>query len=105
MHAQLSIDGGLASFPGLARPIQLDEQELSSDERAEFARLVASAHAEAASNAAARLALERGKPVPDGRTYRIDVAGGETVRISAADPGVPPAFAALMAFMKQHGRR
>jgi hypothetical protein len=104
MHAQLSTDGGVAIFPGLSQPIQLEDQNLSPDERSEFSRLVAAARDEAASNSAVTPMPGAVKPVPDGRTYRIDVDGGEHLQLSAADPA-PPHFAALLEFIKQHGRR
>ncbi|MFM0325493.1 protealysin inhibitor emfourin [Caballeronia glebae] len=100
MHAELTIDGGFGAFPALARPIVLDEQDLSTEDGAAFARLVVAARAEA-SAASPRAS----KPVPDGRTYRIAVDGDDTLRLQAADPSIPPAFAALMDFVKRHGHR
>lgn len=46
MQAELFIDGGVGFFPGLARPIVLDENALSAEERDELARLVSAARAE-----------------------------------------------------------
>jgi hypothetical protein len=101
MHAELTIDGGIGFFPGLARPIALDEGDLSPDEREELSRLVSDASAEPA---AAREAVA--KPLPDGRTYRINITSeDETLQLKSADPSVPPAFAALMVFIKKHGHR
>ncbi|WP_350029833.1 protealysin inhibitor emfourin [Caballeronia sp. INDeC2] len=100
MHAELTTDGGLAAFPGLARPVVLDEDDLSPEEGTEFARLVAAARDEAGAPAPRAT-----KPVPDGRTYRIDINGDDALRLKAADPSIPPAFAALMDFVKRHGHR
>ncbi|SAL55822.1 hypothetical protein AWB73_06133 [Caballeronia turbans] len=100
MHAELTTDGGFAAFPGLARPVILDEGDLSAQDGAEFARLVAAARDEASAPGP-----RAAKPVPDGRTYRINIDGGDALRLKAADPAIPPAFAALMDFVKRHGHR
>ncbi|MDR5795315.1 hypothetical protein QCE49_18235 [Caballeronia sp. LZ008] len=100
MHAELTTDGGLAAFPGLARPIVLDEKDLSPDDGVAFAHLVVAARAEASASRPRAT-----KPVPDGRTYRIHVDGDDTLHLQAADPSIPPAFAALMEFIKRHGHR
>ncbi|SAK83558.1 hypothetical protein AWB76_05757 [Caballeronia temeraria] len=100
MHAELTTDGGFGAFPGLARPVILDEKDLSAEDGAEFSRLISAARAEAG---AAR--PRAAKPVPDGRTYRINIDGDDTLRLAAADPSVPPAFNALMDFVKRHGHR
>ncbi|MCC8395898.1 hypothetical protein LJ656_25255 [Paraburkholderia sp. MMS20-SJTR3] len=101
MQAELFIDGGVGFFPGLARPIVLDENTLSAPEREELAQLVSAARgAPAGTTAAAR------KAVPDGRAYRIRLTAGDaTTEFSCADPSVPPSFAALMSFIKAHGSR
>ncbi|SAL02725.1 hypothetical protein AWB80_08426 [Caballeronia pedi] len=101
MQAELFIEGGVGYFPGLARPIVLQAADLSPGESAEFARLISAARAEGgATRPSAR------KPMPDARSYRISIAGDDgKLELKAADPGVPPAFAALMNFLKQHGHR
>jgi len=101
MQAELFIDGGVGFFPGLARPIMLDEKNLSTEERAELSRLVSAARAAPGDAKAAAM-----KPVPDGRTYRIRIISGNgTTELSCADPSVPASFAALMAFIKRYGSR
>jgi hypothetical protein len=101
MHAELTIDGGVGFFPGLARPIVLDEKDLSSGQSEEFSRLVSAARAEAAAAPGATT-----KAVPDGRTYRISIAfEGDRVKLESADPSIPHGFAALMTFVKEHGHR
>ncbi|KAK43569.1 hypothetical protein BG58_31525 [Caballeronia jiangsuensis] len=100
MHAELTTDGGFAAIPGLASPVVLDEHDLSPEDGAEFARLVAAARDEASAPRP-----RAAKPVPDGRTYRINIDGGDALRLQAADPSIPPAFAALMNFVKGHGHR
>jgi len=101
MHAELFIDGGVGFFPGLARPIVLDEKALSAEDREELSRLVSAARAEPAAAEGAAV-----KAVPDGRSYRIRITSANgTTEFSRADPSVPPAFSALMAFIKQRGHR
>ena len=101
MQVELFIDGGVGFFPGLARPIVLDEQNLPADERQELSRLVSAARAEPAAARAAPSAA-----VPDGRTYRVRIVSADgTTELQSADPAVPPSFAALMAFVKQRGHR
>ena len=101
MRAELRIDGGVGFFPGLARPIALDQSNLSPDEREEFSRLVSAVRAlpGPAPGAAVRA-------VPDGRTYRITIASADgNLELRCADAAVPPEFSALMVFIKQHGHR
>jgi hypothetical protein len=101
MHVELTIDGGVGFFPGLARPIVLDENDLSPDEREELSRLVSAARAQPAATPGAAA-----KAVPDGRTYRITIASRDgNIELRCADASVPPAFSALMVFIKQHGHR
>jgi hypothetical protein len=101
VRAELIIDGGVGFFPGLARPIVIDECNLSPADREELSRLVSAAREQPA--AAPRAGA---KPVPDGRTYRIVIVSGDgDIELRCADPAVPPACSALMVFIKQHGRR
>ncbi|KIG03027.1 protealysin inhibitor emfourin [Caballeronia concitans] len=101
MRAELTIEGGVGFFPGLARPIVVEANELSPADNEELSRLVSAARAQSA--AAPRAAQ---KPVPDGRTYRIVIVSDDgSTELGCADPSVPPAFSALMVFIKKHGHR
>lgn len=100
MRIELVTDGGLAAFPGLAAPVKLDAAQLTADRGSELQRLVKLAVAEKPGQAAAKAA-----PVPDGRRYRISIQGDAQHELDAADPMVPPAFAALMDFVRAHGVR
>ena len=101
MKIELTIDGGFAAFPGLAKPLVLDAEDLAPELKAQMHRLVATALEESRGAQSAA-----GKAVPDGRRYCLDIHGesGKS-RIGAADPAVPPAFAALMAFAQANGKR
>ena len=102
MRVELATDGGFAAIPGLAKPVLLDAASLSPTQSVELQRLVAAALAEKAQRGSVKAA-----PVPDGRSYRFTVVGGDGARhqIEASDPMVPPAFEALMEFAKANGHR
>lgn len=101
MQIELSIDGGFAAFPGLAKPILLDAADLSPELGDELKRLLDAALAEKRPRASTRAAA-----VPDGRRYSINIhSGGTRSDIKAADPMIPPAFDALMEFIKANGHR
>ena len=100
MRVEVSIDGGFAAIPGLSKPLSLDSADLSSDQRKELERLVDAAFAEKAHSGTTKKAA-----VPDGRHYRIDVQRGESRDgVEADDPVTPPAFNALLDFVKANGR-
>src|SRR5262245_55358792 len=92
MRIELRIEGGLAHFPGLAKPLVLRTEDLSSADRAEIERLAA----------AARL-FERpeeaggpGRVAPDARRYRLEVEEeGRRRALVIDDPIADPALAAL----------
>jgi hypothetical protein len=44
MRIELKIEGGIAYFPGLAKPRKIDSQQLSKEESTELERLVDAAH-------------------------------------------------------------
>jgi len=101
MRVELTTEGGFATFPGLAKPIVLDAAELSADDNMELEKLAAAARDENLPYQSSRAA-----PVPDGRRYRISIRHeNASYVLEAADPMVPPAFGALMDFVKKNGRR
>lgn len=100
MRVEVNIDGGFAAIPGLSKPITVDSADLSSDQRKELEGLVDAAFAEKA-----RSGTTKKVTVPDGRHYRITVQrGGSRDGVEADDPVTPPAFAALLDFVKANGR-
>lgn len=101
MRVELNTEGGFAAIPGLAKPVSVDAADLSSDLSKELQRLVNSALAEKAPAGSVKRS-----PVPDGRRYRISVQrGGSRDEVEADDPVTPPAFDALMDFVRANGRR
>jgi hypothetical protein len=101
MRVELTTDGGFAAIPVLAKPILVDAANLSPELSGVLERLVDSALAEKVPRGSGKRA-----PVPDGRHYRITIQRGDTRdEIEAADPMIPPAFAALMEFVRVNMRR
>ncbi len=101
MLIELKVDGGFGAFPGLAKPIKLDSASLAPELAAELQRRLDAAEAEARQRRSGKSA-----GVPDGRRYRLIIhVDSQQRQLDAADPSVPPAFAALMEFVKAHGRR
>src|SRR5512144_1281012 len=95
MRIELTIGGGFAWIPGLARPLVLDTQSLPPEEAAELHRLCDEAFDAIREQAAARRA-----PVADARSYRI-IIETDTGRneFATADPLAQP-VAALVAFVR-----
>lgn len=109
MRIELSIDGGFACFPGLARPLVLDGAHLSAADLAELTRLCRDALAAALPDVAPAEALPDAAPaeaLPDARRYRLAIdIDGERHELAAADPVAQPAVAALIDFVAGHGKR
>jgi hypothetical protein len=101
LRVTLRIDGGLAHFPGLAKPIELDDAQLGLEGAAQMRRLC-----EGVCAAPAPPGLATNSPHPDGRRYRLTVeVEGSRREVVAADPVDTPAIAELIAFVEEHGRR
>jgi hypothetical protein len=103
MRVALVTEGGFAALPGLARPVVVSGQAVATAECDELHRLVQAVLDEHADPA---VAPSSASACADGRTYciRIEHDGGHN-EIVAGDPAVPPAFGALMRFIRQHGTR
>jgi len=101
MQVELTVDGGFACFPGLAKPIIVDAARLSGADAAHLERLCAAALA-----AARRSATPPAATVCDARRYHltIDIDGVQR-ELDAADPVSQPAVAALITFVTDVGRR
>jgi hypothetical protein len=77
----VAVDGGIAPFPGLARPFTVDAAELPPDEAAELARLVEE-------SGFFELPEQPAQPGdPDARTYTVTVQRGSDSRtLTLTDP-------------------
>ena len=92
---------GLAYFPGLARPVTIESQDLPEQEAATVERLVGAARFFALP---AVVGAASG-PTPDARQYTVTIEDGarqHTVRIS--DPAEDPDLRALLDYLKDKVR-
>ena len=81
MHIALSIDGGLASFPGLRRPVTVDSTRLPPERAARLRALVERARFFSAAPAAAHPASA------DARSYTVRIDdGGQCRTLTLAEP-------------------
>ena len=101
MRVELTIDGGFAHIPGLAKPVVVDSAQLAAQDATELRRLC-----EAVSAIAKRKDAPQLPSIPDGRSYRLTIEAGDVPReLAVADPIEHPAIAALIAFVQRRGRR
>ena len=100
MRITLSIDGGLASFPGLRQPKTLDVSALSGPERDHVCALVdAVRHDLGHPNATGRPLVSR----PDTRTYTLAIDdAGACHTIHLTEPVEDVRFAALLHSVRMH---
>ncbi len=101
MRVELTIDGGFAYLPGLAKPMVVDTAHLSAAESAQLKRLCAAALA---------IAGHKAKPPPatlyDARRYHLTIdIDGVKRDIDATDPVNDPALADLIGFVTTVSRR
>jgi hypothetical protein len=97
MRVELHIDGGMAYFPGLSKPVVVDSRELSDAQATQLQQLIDSARF--FELPAASRALPKG--AADMRHYTITVVDGRrrrTVRLN--DPVEDPHLQALIAFLQ-----
>jgi hypothetical protein len=92
MRIALGIEGGFASFPGLRRPTTIDTDALPEPERTQVCALVDAARFFTAADAPA------GTPIPDARTYLLEIDDGARRRqLRLCEPVRDPAMAELVA--------
>ncbi|MEU6759476.1 protealysin inhibitor emfourin [Streptomyces sp. NPDC046685] len=97
MKVSLATHGGLAAAVNLARPPEaLDTDSLSETAAAELVRLVAAA--------ASAPTLDEPGRARDAMSYTITVEeeGGRRTVLKQSDASMTPAFAALLAWLRQH---
>jgi hypothetical protein len=102
MRMQVHIEGGLAHFPGLAKPIELDTATLPAQDAEEMRRLVAAA-------LFFELPASVGQPpmrgAADYRRYTITVDDGSAHHtVQVTDPVTDPHLQALITFAQKHRR-
>ena len=100
LRVKLTMDGGLAHMPGLAKPLVVDSSQLSAENSAELQRLCDALPAKPKQKPA-----RKAPPMPDARCYTLTIeAGAKRREVSAADPIDHPAIADLIAFVRRCGR-
>jgi hypothetical protein len=91
MRIRFEVEGGLAAFPGLTKPITVDVDALAADEASLLVALVESAKLWEFAGGA------RPSPVArDGRTYRIELEDGARHHSAVFSDPVPGALAPLV---------
>ena len=101
MKVTLKTEGGLAHFPGLARPLEISTDNLSPEEAEEFARKL-------------REARPFGRPsdvdvedLPDARRYTVTVEeeSGREETLVFREPAADPSVSDLLAELRRHRTR
>jgi hypothetical protein len=101
MRVELTIDGGFAYIPGLAKPIVLDGAQLAGSDLTLLRRLC-----QAALATPDRDARPQSGAHPDARRYRLTLEiDGARHELTAADPVSQPAVAELIDFLRTRGSR
>ena len=103
MRIELKVDGGLARFPGLAKPLVIETGSLPEGEAAELERLVEGARF-------FDLPVRGAGPLPgaaDYRRYTITVMeeGGRRHTVEALDPVEDPMLRGLLDHLQARARR
>lgn len=100
MRLTFKTDGGAAHFPGLARPIQIQTEELPGAEAVEIEQKVHAA------GLFERPERDPSPTVPDGRSYLIAVEDdGRSCSVSVHDPVADPDVASLIKTLTRYQRR
>jgi len=100
VHIRFETDGGMAFFPGLNQPIEIDTSQLTPSEGAEIERLVEAAHF-------FQQAVESPPPseARDYRQYTITVdQDGRSHTVRVVDPIADPALQALVRTLQTQRR-
>ena len=101
MHIELTTEGGIAHFPGLAKPTIIDTAQLSESDAQELARLVEAAHF--FDRTVQEPAPRRG--AADYQTYSISVEkGGRRHTVRTSDMTSDASLKALTSFLRAKER-
>jgi len=102
MRVTLKSEGGIAHFPGLAKPLVLDSDALPPEAAAALRELVET-------SGVFQLPSVVGTPASgaaDMRTHTLTVEDGDRRhRVSVAETAMPASFRALIQFVRAHGTR
>lgn len=96
MRIEFRVDGGLAAFPGLAKPVSIDCSALPAPAGERLRDLVHRARLFA-------LPAEQGAALPDARAYTIAVDDDSRCRtVTVREPITDPALQELIAELEHH---
>lgn len=99
MRIDFRIDGGIAAFPGLAKPVTIDCDSLAPAEAARLRELVRRA------DFFERPAGSSRSNLPDARRYTIAVDdAGRCSTVTVAEPIADPALSELVAELRTHAK-
>jgi hypothetical protein len=98
LRIDFRIDGGIAAFPGLAKPVSIDCDALPPREHAELRELIARAGLLAPAKRS-----ERKPALPDARAYTIAIDDGAQCRtVTVHEPIADPALRELIEKLREH---
>jgi len=96
MRVKLKTEGGLAYFPGLSKPVNLDSADLSKDEAGELERLVTDAHF----FDLPRVLNKPTRGAADYHIYTMTIENGRRHTVQAVEPVKNDEFLALLRFVQ-----
>jgi hypothetical protein len=100
MRIRFQISGGIAHFPGLAKPVEIETGAAGTAEAAALRAALAAARFFALPP---RVGPER--PIPDARTYLVTVEDeGRCHSVEIAEPITDPALQRLVQLLRQRAR-
>ncbi|HEX7329052.1 MAG TPA: protealysin inhibitor emfourin [Casimicrobiaceae bacterium] len=100
LRIDFGIEGGVAAFPGLAKPLTIDCADLPRQDAAKIEALVQRA------DFFGRRVSARGASMPDARTYTIGVDDGAQCRtLRVEEPIADDAMRELVAELRAHATR
>lgn len=103
MRITFQVEGGLAHFPGLAKPLTIETADLPAEERIHLEGLIASAGAW--NRPEQPVPARTSQPMRDYRTYTLELADGSRHRrLQFTDP-VPPELSPLVRALQAEQKR
>ena len=101
MRIEFKMEGGIAYFPGLSKPVSIDTEQLPEDARTELENLVKEAQFFELPGSRA----PRGKKGADYYRYRITIeAGGQRHTLNLADPVESPDLQKLVSILRKRSK-
>lgn len=105
MRVTFKTEGGVAHFPGLARPVRIDTTDLSPDEARELEEGVRSSRLLQTAAEEHNAGAPSDPEVRDGRCHTITVEEGGKFRTArVCDPVEDPELGSLIALLERHRR-